>query len=58
MAYKINPEKCVGCGACAAYCPCEAIAIKDGKAVIDSAKCQNCGSCAAACQMDAIATEN
>ena len=39
MAYKINPEICVNCGACEASCPMSAIAEKDGKRVIDAAKC-------------------
>jgi ferredoxin len=57
MAYKIDTVKCVGCGACEAYCPCKAITIKDGKGVIDSTKCQDCGSCAAACQMEAVSAD-
>ena len=58
MAYKINPEVCVNCGACEASCPMSAISEKDGKRVIDAAKCVSCGSCAGACPVSAIAENN
>ena len=42
--YKVNKEKCIGCGTCVAICP-EAMELKeDGKAeVIDSEKLEKCG---------------
>jgi ferredoxin len=42
--YKVNKEKCIGCGACEASCP-EGIKIgADGKAeIIDAEKCKKCG---------------
>ena len=39
MAHKIDPEKCVGCGACKENCPAGAISEADGKCVIDAATC-------------------
>ena len=55
MAYKIDKDKCVSCGTCAAVCPVMAISTdSDGKYVIDKQKCMNCGTCAAACPMSAI----
>ena len=57
MAYKIDEEKCLGCGSCAAECPNEAISEKDGKYVIDPDKCVECGACADACPVDAPAAE-
>ncbi len=54
MAYKIDKEKCLGCGACAEECPVEAIsADEDGKYVIDPEKCIECGACAGVCPVEA-----
>lgn len=52
MAYKITDD-CIGCGACAAECPVEAISEKDGKYVIDADKCLDCGACAGTCPVGA-----
>lgn len=57
MAYKINADECLGCGACAAECPVEAISEKDGKYVIDADKCIECGACAGTCPVGAPAQE-
>lgn len=40
---------CLGYGTCANACPVDAIAIKDGLAVVDRARCISCGKCVAAC---------
>ncbi len=53
MAYKINEEECLGCGACASECPVEAISEDGGKYVIDPEKCIECGACAGACPVGA-----
>ena len=57
MAYKINPDVCVNCGACEGACPVGAIAEQDGKRVIDASKCIDCGSCAGTCPVSAISAE-
>ena len=57
MAHKIDPEKCVGCGACNENCPAGAISEADGKCVIDAATCVDCGACAGGCPVEAIAAE-
>jgi len=46
---------CAGCGLCAQTCPDAAIAVRNGKAVIDAGRCQGCGRCAAVCPAQAIA---
>lgn len=41
---RINKEKCIGCGICAAECPGGSEMKEDGKAeVIDSEKLEKCG---------------
>lgn len=58
MAYKINKDKCIGCGACVEACPMGCIAIgEDGKAEINPDICISCGSCAAVCPVEAPAEE-
>jgi len=57
MAHKIDPEKCVGCGACKETCPAGAISEDGGKCVIDAATCVDCGACAGGCPVEAIAAE-
>ena len=54
MAYKIDAEKCVGCGGCVGACPMGAITPKDGKYFIDPEICANCGGCIGACPAEAI----
>ncbi len=53
MAYVIN-DGCVGCGACAAECPVNAISEGDGVYVIDADACLECGACASTCPTESI----
>ena len=56
MAFKISDE-CISCGACAAGCPCDAIAEGDAHYEIDPEKCCSCGACAAGCPVEAISED-
>ncbi len=42
-------DKCKGCTTCLKRCPTEAIRIRDGHAVINSARCIDCGECIKVC---------
>lgn len=56
MAYTINKEECIGCGACEGVCPVQCISEETGseKRVIDESKCIDCGSCAGVCPVSCI----
>ncbi len=54
MAYTINADECIACGACEPECPDSAISEIDGMYVIDAAKCQDCGTCMDVCPVSAI----
>jgi len=44
-------EKCVGCGACVAVCPRQAVSMgPDGRSVTNRQLCDNCGACAEVCK--------
>lgn len=50
-----DADLCVGCGACAASCQFDAIAMRDGAPVIDADRCMGCGVCVDACDLGALA---
>ncbi len=58
IKYEIDPEKCIGCTACAKKCPVNAIEgkLKDVHS-IDQAKCIKCGTCLSSCKFGAISVD-
>jgi heterodisulfide reductase subunit A len=55
---EVDDEKCIGCGACEAFCPYKAIRMvkrgKRRKAETLAASCKGCGICASRCPVMAI----
>jgi NADH:ubiquinone oxidoreductase subunit F (NADH-binding)/(2Fe-2S) ferredoxin len=55
ITYVIDPEKCVGCGACRKACPSACIFGEQRKIhAIDVARCIKCGRCFEVCKFDAV----
>ncbi len=56
LTFKIDQEKCNGCGVCITNCPQDAItsAGKKEPATIEQAKCIKCGACDDVCKFDAV----
>ncbi|MDR3195935.1 MAG: 4Fe-4S binding protein [Endomicrobium sp.] len=54
MAYQIDKNICVGCGACEGDCPVLAIERKDDKYEINADVCVSCGACESTCPVSAI----
>lgn len=53
--YRIDPDKCKGCGKCSRVCPAKCISGKVRESfVIDTNACLRCGSCVQACPFGAI----
>ena len=62
LEFRIEKDKCFGCGMCAKKCPVGAITVTDYTAPgkkkpayeIDTTKCIKCGACIATCKFNAV----
>jgi MinD superfamily P-loop ATPase len=50
----IDPERCTGCGLCVEKCFTDALALRDGLAVLDPVACEGCALCLHLCPAQAI----
>jgi formate hydrogenlyase subunit 6/NADH:ubiquinone oxidoreductase subunit I len=53
-ASQLDEGRCIGCGVCAETCPFDAIAVPDGRAVVDVSRCMGCGVCVDQCDQGAL----
>jgi len=57
LKFKVDVERCTGCGRCPTVCRYDAISISDKKAFISAEMCDGCGLCAEVCPAGCISAE-
>lgn len=57
VKFKVDAERCAGCGRCHVVCRYDAVSISDGKAHISAEMCDGCGLCAEVCPEGCISAE-
>ena len=50
----IDDDRCLGCGDCESVCRFDAIAVADGRPVIDPVACDGCAACVYQCPIECI----
>jgi len=50
----VKEDLCIGCGACEAQCPANAITVIDRVARINDSQCIRCGTCHSVCPREAV----
>lgn len=55
--YKVDIEKCIGCGLCIKDCFVKDIELIDNKANIKNERCMKCGHCVAICPKGVVSTD-
>ncbi|MFC2122329.1 DUF362 domain-containing protein [Bacteroidota bacterium] len=53
----VNQQRCVGCGQCVPFCPCQALKAW-GTAEVIRANCTDCLDCLDYCPVEALEVEN
>lgn len=55
--FKVDREKCIGCGQCIKDCFVKDIVMTEGRAEIKNKTCIKCGHCIAVCPVDCVSTD-
>ncbi len=54
LGFRVDKDKCTGCGICEKYCDAEAVTVKNKEAEIYAKLCHQCSNCQIECPSNAI----